>query len=174
MCHAFLFIHEYCYCPGAWDRQMRPHKGFVLSLKHARYSTGERTGSMYSNVLQSNRSEFPHSSSLALHPSLPGSHTSAVGVWVGPPFKQVPRSSQMNTLFFPFILPAKEHHGREKCAPEELETPFPGRPPLLIPDLREALLRPWLCQWGRGKCDEMKKMWNVSGHLWISFRNKLN
>lgn len=45
---------------------------------------------------------------------------------------------------------AKEHHGREERAAEEPEAPFPGGPPLLLPDPREALLCPGLCQRGRG------------------------
>lgn len=47
---------------------------------------------------------------------------------------------------------AKEHHGREKCAAEESETPVSGSAPLLLSDSREALLCPRLRERRRGTC----------------------
>ena len=55
-------------------------------------------------------------------------------------------------FFFSFPSLAKEHHGREERAAEESETSISSSAPLLLPDSREALLCPGLCERGRGIC----------------------
>ena len=49
------------------------------------------------------------------------------------------------------LIAAKEHHGGEERPAEEPDTPLPGGTPLLLPDPGEALLRPGLRQWRRGR-----------------------
>lgn len=61
------------------------------------------------------------------------------------------------TYFSPFPSLAKEHHGREKRAAEEPQTPVSGSASLLVSDCREALLCPGLCKWRRGTCANIHK-----------------
>lgn len=68
------------------------------------------------------------------------------------PDHSFPQINLVSNLFFSFPSLAKEHHGREKRAAEESETSISSSAPLLLPDSREALLCPGLCEWGRGMC----------------------
>jgi len=52
---------------------------------------------------------------------------------------------------------AKAHHGGAQRADEEHQASLPGGPALLLPDHRQALLRPRLRQRRRGKA------WSVLG-----------
>lgn len=58
----------------------------------------------------------------------------------------------LTILLFVGLSPlAKEHHGGEERAAEESEASFSSPASLLLPDPREALLRPGLRQRRRGK-----------------------
>ena len=54
------------------------------------------------------------------------------------------------------VTAAKEHHGGEERAAEEPDAPLPGGAPLLLPDPREALLRPGLRQRRRGRLPTLR------------------